>query len=98
MSGFHIEDIENQLCHRGWSITKIDGNELDISEVWNIEKFHKKHSLIFDGLGDLAVLPITESYGCYLDGTPQISLYFAKNNRNEWKKKLFIFLDKIDQM
>jgi hypothetical protein len=96
MSSAHIKDIENHIYQHGWTIEKKEGNDLDVPEVWLLNKHRSRLLLIFDGMGDLDVLPVEQSYGCYIDGTPSVSLYFSKNNRQEWKKKLLEFMKKLD--
>jgi hypothetical protein len=98
VSSFHIADIENSLYHHDWRITKSAGNDLEISEIWVIGKYHKRLTLIFEGMGDLEVLPIEESYGCYLQNDPSASLYFSKNNRKEWGKNLLDFIKKLEEI
>jgi hypothetical protein len=98
VSSFHIADIENSLHNGDWIITRSAGNDFDISEIWVIEKYHKILTLIFEGMGDLEVLPIEESYGCHLQNDPSASLYFSKNNRKEWKKNLLNFIKKLEEI
>jgi hypothetical protein len=96
MSSFHIKGIEDQLYHHGWIVERLDGNDLDISEIWHISRHHNNLFLIFDGMGDLNVLPIEKSYGCHLKGNPSLGLYFTRNNKKEWKKKLLEFIKNLD--
>jgi hypothetical protein len=98
VSSFHIADIENSLCNNDWVISRYVGNDLDISEIWVVRKYHKMLTLVFGGMGDLEVLPVEESYECYLKNDPSVSLYFSKNNKKEWKKNLLNFIKKIEEI
>lgn len=96
---FHINDLETSLYHNQWQILERQvSNEFDISEIWVISHlYYPNHTLaiVFEGLGDLEVLPIEQSYACYILENKAIELYFSKHNKNQWKQSLMLFINQI---
>lgn len=96
---FHIDDLETILYNNQWQILERKlGNDFDISEIWLISHLYYPNypiNIVFEGLDDLQVLPIEQSYVCYVLEDKNINLYFPKHNKNEWKKSLTIFISQI---
>ncbi len=93
----HLNDLENALTQQKWDITaRLDGNDLDVSGIWQIARHDRHEELIFEGMGDLEVLPMDKSYGCHLKSQPTISLYFSKKGRS-WPGSLREFLAALDR-
>lgn len=92
----YIKDLKNQLYLHNWTILEeLDGNNLDISGYWKIQHLYnpaKSILLAFEGMGDLEVLPLEQSYACFLVDHKEVSLYFCKNNPKKWKKDLNQFV------
>jgi len=96
----HLNDLSHQLTAHRWQIAEHEGNKLDISAVWELRHpaTPAPIRLVFEGMGDLAVLPLVQSYGCHVEHAPYISLYFAKNNPTQWQRDLSAFVDVLEQM
>lgn len=96
----HIEDLRDKLHHNNWTILEeLEGNDLNISGNWIIQHLYRPNkltTLVFEGMGDLEVLPIEQSYACYLSENPSISLYFSKNNPVAWRENLNDFISKLN--
>lgn len=96
---FHIDNLETILYNNQWQILERKfGNDFDISEIWLISHlYYPNHTIniVFEGLDDLQVLPIKQSYVCYVLEDKNINLYFSKHNKNEWKKSLTVFINQI---
>lgn len=92
---YHIEDLRDQLHNHNWIVLKeSEGNDLDISEYWTIRHRYQPNktcTLAFEGMDDLEVLPIENSYACFLSEEPAISLYFSKSIKL-WKRDLNTFI------
>lgn len=54
----HLNDLSPQLTAHRWQIAEHEGNELDISAVWLLRHpaAPAPIRLVFEGMGDLAVL------------------------------------------
>lgn len=100
MSVRHLKGIEAALAAAGWDIQeKMSGDDHSIAEIWEIVS--KKYPglsirLSFEGMDDLAVLPVEKSYACRVEGKENISLYFARSSRR-WKTDLTVFIDALDR-
>lgn len=96
----HLNDLSRKLTAHHWQIAEHEGNELDISAVWPLRHpaAPTPIRLAFEGMGDLAVLPPAQSYGCHVEHAPHISLYFAKNNPAQWQRDLSAFVNTLEQM
>jgi len=97
MSSKHLDDLRKIIESKRWIIVSEEyGDDLSISAVWTIgNREGKTVRLIFEGMGDLSVLPVEESYACYAEGDKSRTLYFGKNNKVEWKKNLMKFADEL---
>ena len=96
----HLNDLSRLLTAHRWQIAEHEGNTLDISAIWPLRHpaAPAPIRLAFEGMGDLAVLPLAQSYGCHVEHAPHISLYFAKNNPAQWQRDLSAFVDALEQM
>lgn len=93
----HLNDLENALIRDNWDITdRMDGNDLDVSGIWRIVRYGRYQELIFEGMGDLEVLPMAKSYGCHLKDRPAVSLHFSKKGRS-WPEDLRKFVAMLGQ-
>jgi hypothetical protein len=100
MSSMHLDDLRRTIESRKWIIlSEMDGDDFSISAIWIVaNRAGKKIRLIFEGMGDLSVLPIEESYACHLEEDKVKSLYFGKNNKAEWKANLQMFADQLSAL
>ncbi|WP_146190879.1 hypothetical protein [Pectobacterium parmentieri] len=83
-----------------WEIVSEDeGDDFSISGCWVVfsVKYRKRFNIVFDGLGDLTVLPMNECYACHIEENSSLSLYFSKNNIREWKANLSKFVIDLDK-
>lgn len=92
----HIEFLKKTLESQGWDIVEVqDGNDLDISEIWQVKRYNCTKRLAFDGMGDLEVLPIEQSYACFDLSQPKHNVYFSKNGK-DWKQPIRLFVSELD--
>ncbi len=99
MSDIHLNDIRRTLDKTHWSVVEeLDGDGYRVSGVWVVERpdgtsrFH----LDFEGLDDLRILPIEQSYGCTVREAPQVSCYFSRQGRS-WPNELADFELKLKE-
>lgn len=98
----HLDYLRTSLEAHGWRIVDVEpGNDLDISETWVVAlATHAGTStvrrLAFEGMGDLAVLPVEESYACFEVERPVNSAYFSRNG-SMWKQRIEDFVKSIGQ-
>lgn len=86
MAQWHLNSLLNKLVNDGFVIyEELDGNDYDISAEWVVcyKRTEKTARLLFEGLDDLAVLPIDKSYGVYLAGMPNTKAYISKQKPNK---------------
>lgn len=92
----HIDSLQTCLLANHWTLLEEqEGNGLDISGRWVIRhasRPDKTLTLGFEGMGDLDVLPMAQSYGCFLVENHGICLYFSKNNRAKWQRDVRQFV------
>ena len=94
MSEIHLSDLRSQLENNHWIISnELNGNDYDISGVWEIETIDKKYrfSILFEGLEETGVLPLNKSYGCRVKEHPEIRAYFSRKSRS-WPNELNEFI------
>lgn len=95
MSERHLADIRSCLADNGWTLCAVkDGNDHDVSGVWDISRGDVHLSIVFEGMAETSVLPIHKSYGCHIESDPKTSLYFARVGRS-WPSLLSSFIMRI---
>jgi hypothetical protein len=85
MSSKHLDDLRKMMEAKGLLIlSEGSGDDLAVSAVWIVEnRAGEKIRLIFEGMGDLSVFPIEQSYACRIDGDDARPLYFCKGLRKQ---------------
>lgn len=100
MADWHLTDIEEALKRRGWRIVeRLPGDDYRISATWRIERGNDQRAVLidFDGLDDLKILPIGQSYSCTQRSTGN-SLYFRrKGARDDWHAELTAFVLALEE-
>jgi hypothetical protein len=99
MAQWHLDELRSALERKGWRITELPGDDYRVSATWALERPAQAGSVFidFDGLDDLAVLPLAKSYGCEMRDTPH-GLYFARRGeknspaRERWDERLDEFV------
>ena len=76
----HLNDLSRLLTAHHWQIAEHEGNELDISAVWPLRHpaAPTPIRLAFEGMGDLAVLPLAQSYGCHIEQPRPMAARFTR--------------------
>ena len=106
MAEWHLREIRNALEARGWRIVaEHPGDDYRVSATWEIERSTKRPRVFidFDGLDDLAALPLEQSYGCDIRGHDSPGLYFGRKGkrgsirRQNWQTNLKQFLNELDR-
>jgi hypothetical protein len=101
----HLLALEEALLRKGWRVVAVHpGDDYRISATWEIQRSSRGPSLFidFDGLDDLACLPLEESYGCHVRGRPAkdetARLYFRRPNKSRtlWEQDLAAFVLALD--
>jgi hypothetical protein len=101
MSKPHLRALEEALLRKGWRILAVHpGDDYRISATWEIQRNNCEPSLFidFDGLDDMACLPLEESYGCHIRGRSAKDetawLYFRRPNKSRelWEKDVAAFV------
>jgi hypothetical protein len=105
VADWHLKDLRATLERRGWRFSgELPGDDRAISATWSFERSGNgltKLLVDFDGLDDLQVLPLSESYACRARGT-EFSLYFRRRGHNDpaardrWVSELDAFVNAID--
>ena len=98
MSETHLNALRNALESNRWIVvSELDGDDYSISAIWVVSRPDGStvRQIEFDGLDDMKVLPIEESYGCRIREYPSISLYFARINRS-WNGLLSEFIEELN--
>ena len=98
MTSRHLDDLRKMIKSRKLIIiSEEEGDDFLVSAVWVIEnRAGKKIRLIFEGMSDLSVSPIEQSYACRINEDGAESLYFGKNNKTEWRRNLNAFIGRLD--
>lgn len=81
MSIEHLELLRVGLENKKWIILEeMAGDDSSVSAIWKISRPNgdSEFNLVFEGLDDLAVLPIEKSYGCHIQNNEEVGLYFGK--------------------
>jgi hypothetical protein len=100
MADWHLKELRAALEKRGWRIeAELPGDNYAISGSWRMKRAGDTRHLIvdFEGMDDLRVLPLSESYACDARGTSH-SLYFLRRGvrgsktRERWKSELAAFV------
>ena len=82
MAQWHLDELRSALESKGWKFhAELPGDERKISATWVL---HRGIELMidFDGLDDLAVLPIEKAYACTARNSPH-SLYFRRRGTKD---------------
>src|SRR6185295_9487038 len=102
MADWHLKELRNELEKRGWVIiAELPGDNYAISASWEIQRSNKEPSVFidFEGLDDMATLPIERSYGCHIRPGKSPCLYFGRRGekksvrRRSWAKELMQFVE-----
>lgn len=95
----HLDELRNALYQNNWFIlTQQQGNDYDVSAIWQIAHHYvptQSLTVVFNGLDDLNVLPIEQSYGCQIAENGALQLYFGKNNMVVWRQDLQNFIKQL---
>jgi hypothetical protein len=98
MATWHLEQLRAALERRGWECTELPGDDSSISATWELKRAGDDRVLHvdFEGLDDLRVLPLAESYGCNVrEGA--LSLYFRRQRSRElWEAELRAFVGGLE--
>ncbi len=101
MSQAHLIDLIKSLASSKWVVLEeTNGNDLDVSAYWLIanNRYPTINLLIaFDGMSDEMVLPIEQSYGCFLVPEKAISVYFSRKMNVNWKIAISEFVEKLNK-
>jgi hypothetical protein len=97
----HLHELRASLERNGWQVVAVcPGNDYDISATWEIQRSASESRLMidFEGLDDMACLPIEASYGCHIRGFEKASLYFRRIQRSRqlWEDELANFILYLD--
>jgi hypothetical protein len=107
MAQWHLNELRDSLERRGWRVIAEEaGDEYSISGTWVIQRSAQAEPLLidFEGLDDMATLPLEQSYGCCVRGHSLEGLYFGKrghqtsSQRGKWNKEVSRFVTHIDQL
>ena len=95
MSSRHLDELRKAIeANHGTILAEEEGDDLSISGVWVVRnQAGKTIHLVFEGMGDLGVLPIEKSYACYIDEDESQSLYFRRIGR--WRNDLTKFVEEM---
>ena len=96
MTKRHLADLESALDRDHWKILeRLAGDGYRISGYWIIARpdGSDRIRLTFEGLDDLKVLPMEESYGCHAEHVADGDLYFAKGS--SWASNLRTFMNAL---
>jgi hypothetical protein len=97
MADWHLKELRDALETIGWVIiAEVPGDDYAISATWEIRRSNKQPSVFidFEGLDDMATLPIERSYGCHVRGRGSCGLYFGRRGegksarRRSWANEL----------
>ncbi len=104
MAEWHLKDLQTALACAGWRVeAELPGNDYNISGTWKVTRGKSEEIFIdFDGLDDMATLPIEQSYGCGVRGRPAPKLYFGRmgakgsDQRTGWQSVLRKFVSELE--
>lgn len=104
MARWHLDELRDALERKGWRVVaELPGDDYRVSATWELQRSGDPRSLLidFDGLDDLNVLPLDESYACRVRGT-DCSLYFGRRGetgsakRTHWRDELKAFVESFN--
>src|SRR5258706_4040666 len=104
MTQWHLDELREALERKGWRfVSELHGDDRAISGRWKFERSGQPSEVVIDfhGLDDLEVLPMNESYACYVQGSSH-SLYFRRRGetgtpaRERWKGELSAFVAGVE--
>ena len=104
MAKWHLNELREALERKGWRfVSELPGDGRAISGRWKFERSGQPSQMVIDfhGLDDLAVLSMSESYACYVQGSSH-SLYFRRRGekgtaaRDRWKGELLAFVAGVE--
>lgn len=105
MAEWHLRELRDALEQRGWRlIAELPSDKHNVSAYWQLQRSSKKPAVViaFDGLDESKVLPLFESYGCYVVGQERLILYFKKRSLDSterhrvWQQELHDFVTQLD--
>lgn len=100
MARWHLDELRTVLERKGWRVVaELPGDDYRVSATWELRRSGEPDPLLidFEGLDDLKVLPVDESYACRVRGTDH-SLYFSRRGetgstaRARWRDELESFV------
>jgi len=102
MARWHLDELRAALERSGWNIVALEGDDYRISGAWQLRRSNDSRIVVvdFEGLDDLKVLPLEQSYACRVRGTSN-SLYFGRrgksgsSSRGRWRSELRLFVDTL---
>ena len=97
MAEWHLESLRNELERNHWRvIEELDGNDYDISGVWEIARPDgtSARRIEFEGLDEMRTLPVAKSYSCRLQENHAVSLYFRRPGER-WARELAAFVSQL---
>jgi len=100
MSIKHLKLLRDNLEKNKWVVThELLGDDYRISAKWKISRPNgdSPKTLIFEGLHELDVFPIEQSYGCHIQSNEGLSLYFGKISKS-FPSKLKSFVDTLSNI
>jgi len=94
----HITDLRNALYNHDLTVASEDDSPA-FPAMWTLSHpyFTLPMTIAFYNVNDISVIPLHESFGCYLMEQPEISLYFTKTNRHSWQRDLAVFIQTLMQ-
>jgi hypothetical protein len=100
VSTAHLDDIKSQLGACGWEIAAEESDDgRAVSGIWRVvdRSGRRTRHIVFEGVGERAVLPIEHAYACHVREAPQVSLYFFRIH-GRWKDALKPFMDAFNRL
>jgi len=103
MARWHLDELRTALEGIGWRIAaELPGDDYRVSATWELRRSGYPAGAVvdFEGLDDLKVLPIEQSYGCHTRGAEH-SLYFRRRGqsgspaRARWRRELDSFVKSV---
>lgn len=94
----HITDLRNALYNHDLTVASEEDSPA-FPATWTLTHpyFTLPMTIAFYNVNDISVIPLHESFGCYLMEQPEISLYFTKTNRHSWQRDLTVFIKTLMQ-
>ena len=99
MAEQHLRELRDALSRRGWRILgERPGDDYRVSGSWEIQRSTRVPPVLidFNGLDDMACLPMQECYGCAIRGHQAPGLYFSKGYGKHWQADLEAFVQSLD--